>query len=155
MGGPEVWGGAGTDQTSRPLHTARGLLAVTALVSCENMSDDETYPGVTELTGISDGMKQRMNDEGFFTIFDVAGAQDYELEQVKGIGAEKANGLINESKDILDEDHFVNRQWNPITGEYEDVEQDIFNCEYCGRPYPQRSIWRGHMETCSENPKNG
>lgn len=148
------WGGRpkrfGTGDSAPELSLDGGGISIFAI-----MSENEGYPEVDELTGIGSGLKDRLNENGYYTIFDVANAKDYELEEVKGVGVDKAGKLIEESKTILDDSYFTKREWNPVTGEYEDVEQDIFNCEYCDKPFNQKSVWNSHQQVCSENPSNG
>ena len=118
------------------------------------MSEND-YPDTTVLTGIADGLAERLANSGFHDIMDIANAKEYEISlEVKGVGNEKASGFIEEAKEILDEEYFTNRTYDPVSQEYVDKEPDVFRCSYCPQSFNERSVWRVHQERCDNNPKN-
>lgn len=65
-----------------------------------NMSLKEAYNSLLSLDGVGEATATNLYQEGFRSVKDVAGANVEELAQVKGIGAEKAEKIIESAKRV-------------------------------------------------------
>lgn len=115
---------------------------------------DKDYPDVDELTNIGDSMKERLHEAGYNNVFDVANASPIDLLSIKRIGGDKADNLVDEAQMIIDNEFFTQMEWNPNKEKFEEVEPDIYSCEYCGKPFNQKPNWTVHQNSCSKNPSN-
>ena len=75
-------------------------------------------PRLNDVTGVSDTRADNLEDEGYTSVEDLAGADEDELTEVTGVGDATAPDLIDSAQELLQESHGVETEddTEPETG---------------------------------------